>query len=293
MSRDGKACVLRSLASCVGLLMVTEGKPDRPDLHDILNSIRRLTLEERAPDILAFGPDIVIGAPADERQTLTDPEDFELPAMFRPVHVANEQRRSNVMLPWGMIERLSDAPPQDGRTEPTFNSAVTGAIAAAAAGETVQPPPLRTDDLPREMPPCRDRTIARMGQSNTSFASQASTIPSIDAHAPDTHISATGPSGARAVPKATLRNNFLVGAGSLVESNSDEESSLAVDDALRTGSQTASPSPLPEGAADKARMDLAGADILRPLLRQWLDENVSRVLAQALMETIRGKDRGS
>ena len=83
--------------------MVTEGKSDRPTLTEILASIRRITAEERSPDLPPFPLDGVRVTPSQATDRLDDPEDFELPAMFR------QERAPHTPPPLELISSLFDA----------------------------------------------------------------------------------------------------------------------------------------------------------------------------------------
>jgi cell pole-organizing protein PopZ len=101
------------------------------------------------------------------------------------------------------------------------------------------------------MPMCLDRTLMRMGQSKPA----------------EPPVPASGE-----VPKGTLGTNYLVGEGSRPEPESEEAADLPAD-LLRK------PPVKEEGASWQLEHS---ANLLRPMLRVWLDDNIKRVFAQAL-----------
>jgi cell pole-organizing protein PopZ len=125
------------------------------------------------------------------------------------------------------------------------------------AAETAPGPETR---VPREMPPCRDRLVVRMAPPSKPAAS-----------AP--------PPLAHAVPKAMMGSlNYLIGAGSTIgEPNADDND----------GAWRALPPKLPRMPGT---LEADTAAQLRPVLQQWLDDNLNRVFTEALISTLR-RDR--
>lgn len=128
--------------------------------------------------------------------------------------------------------------------------------ANGAAATALQSSVAETDDVvPREMPPICDRLMVRMGGATASSLQER----------------------ASKVPRAIMGGrNFLLGEGSLFrEAVSADEG----DDDVDAFPALSRPPPLPEQAQSTGD---AGAELLRPMLKQWLDEHMDRVLSQAL-----------
>jgi cell pole-organizing protein PopZ len=257
--------------------MVTEEKSDRPTLNEILASIRRITAEEHSPDLHPFPFDGVRMTPS---QTTDRLDDFELPAMFR-------QERAPHTPPLGPISSLFDARDSSERgpggvppTPPPIDPLAPQSLMSDIRASDAQPRHAQTSsDVLREMSSCKDRVLARMGQPSPAEPKTPAPIRS-----PET----------KSIPKATLRVNYLVGAGSRLVDQEPEEAVVALSSLppVLTRSESSMSAEL---ATDGRPFPNPGdvADLLRPLLRQWLDVNITRVLTQALMDTVKRDDQRS
>lgn len=89
-----------------------------------------------------------------------------------------------------------------------------------------------------------------------------------------------------AVPKANLGAvNFLLGEGA-AQSKED----MAGEPAEEPLAPLPNHSPAASAQSAPVRIDDAMAGLLRPLLRQWLDDNMKRVVARALHMEADGKN---
>ncbi len=145
-------------------------------------------------------------------------------------------------------------------------------------------PPALIDDanVPRAMPFIKDRLIARMGQCE-----RAESEAPEPARAPDRRLE----TGRRdAVPKANLGAvNFLLGEGA-AQSKEDMAGEPAEEPLAPLPNLGPAFSPAASAQSAPVRIDDAMAGLLRPLLRQWLDDNMKRVVARALHMEADGKN---
>lgn len=229
--------------------MIPGGKPDTPSLNEILASIRRIA-EDETTDLAPIRVDPALVPPplAVHRSQPDEFDDFELPAMFR--------RAPEMPAKSGFVARLSSA-------LGTNNERVADPVLGLPPQNSEIPP----SEVPREMPSCLDRNLVRMAE--TAAPARRSVVA---ARAPGS------------VPKAKLGVNYLTGAGSFVAADVDE-------DTVNAGEPLSDRhAPMPVLRMGHDAMDAMPADrtdYLRPLLRQWLDDNISRVFAQALTESVK------
>ena len=236
------------------------GNGRQPTSLEVLASIRR-TIASNLPEEAEQAE--VTETTSFEATASIEDDDFELPAMFR------RPRDPSVELPSALIDDL-------GAIINSLNDARDGKRPRPVV---VQPPPLPAhislgdtryahetaaasdEHPPREMPSCRDTLMVRMGGRPA--------LPMLE------HL--RRPS---AVPKGSVGQfNYLIGPGGIA-SNVDDVASDDSDPvdllvAPLTGLQTREPV-----TADTA-------DMLRPVLQQWLDENINRVFAEALQQSLK------
>lgn len=249
--------------------MTLGGDDGQPTTAEVLASIRRTIKSGQLDEI----PPSEISLPAGAG-TSSEPDDFELPAMFRrdreaaPVLTASLVDRIGAAL--GSLDETNDRarrehdPAPLSPTPPTLAAARD--LSALDIGKPRVPPQPTTAEVipsadaaarpkpvPREMPPCRDRLVVRMAGPVEPRLS---------------------PAPPPAVPKGAMGSfNYLLGAVETGPSDEDDERAM--------------PPPLP--LSERAASDL-DANVLRPMLRQWLDDNINRVLTEALIQTLQ-RDR--
>jgi cell pole-organizing protein PopZ len=276
---------------------MTSGEEDRqPTSAEILASIRR-TIKNNP---LEETPHFYSGS-AGGMEIASEQDDFELPAMFR------RSRDEHALAP-SLVDRLSAVleaiPPNErdncARSDLGLSSLKSSASPTASTSHeptgvqsSAPLPPLLTarekhpsdtaqgsdrgadafqdrERTPRGIPPCRDQLAIRM---STRVAP------------PPIEVVPTSP----AVPKGTMGSfNFLLGEGSAfgnagaVGQNEDHADVAPAPPPL---SQAVRETQQPYSSLDA---DVAAA--LRPMLMQWMDDNINRVFAEALLHTLR-RDR--
>jgi len=234
--------------------MTDPGIPADPALSEILASIRRLMAEQNA-----------IG----ERSSGAN--DVALPAALRSNYTLD------VPLPCRLLARPAEAVSTESTPPPLRPEAPRLAALAKAAdpGARLRRAAPENDDVPREMPSCMDRVVSRMSRPvpppHPGLAEAAAPLPSSServvarmgepARPPQPEaLTAAKPLGRSLVPKARLRVNYLVGAASTAGAGSNR----------------------PSNTSEGVDGQLPDPNLLRPLLRQWLNENIARTFIQVL-----------
>ncbi len=223
---------------------------NQPNIEEVLASIRRILASDSAGGARAAD----VPPPAIPVSTVPaiDEAAFDLPAMFR----SNGGERTLA----GLGPARSHAPA--GELPPTGPEPLE--IAPAALADDA--------NLPRAMPFIKDRLIARMGQVEPA----PSAAPEL-ARAPERPFQMGG-----RVPRANIGAiNFLLGEGA-AQSKEDMAGELAEEPLAPLPSLGPAFSLGASAQIAPVRIDDAMAGLLRPLLRQWLDDNMKRVVARAL-----------
>jgi cell pole-organizing protein PopZ len=284
---------------------MTGGENDQPRVEEVLASIRRIISDTQHTPI----PELGVHSSATERE----PDDFELPAMFRP-------ERANNGPPAGLVARLTGAIlgegrllPQDAVRETAEREPRRAFVPMASGGpegashslssdthETGSAAPPSQSEVARVMAPMKDTLLARMGQQLLPpqlLSSQGMSLSDRLAAAVPPQMNAPaycyGPvhsfrdmptveAGGYDIAKATIgARNYLIGEGAL-------DPAYGADDAKFLPPQLVQDLP----PAFKPRSEAIGtqplaieentADLLRPLLKQWLEDNMERVFTRAL-----------
>jgi cell pole-organizing protein PopZ len=221
---------------------------DELDIGEVLASIRRLikTTDSTSPSPLGS-----IG----REPPLAEPAPLDLPALFRPSSQGEAEPRSDAM-------RGPPPPP----FPPTL---------AARQAEPEQP---------RVMAPCKDTLIARMGQwsvppptapveptASPTDEGAFCLMPMLPPRLSELATPKPAPPKGHEIPRATLGpENYLLG-----RSAADDQGGEAPASEERVAAPTAESLDVEQTAA-----------LLRPLLRQWVDDNMRQVFMKALRDEI-------
>lgn len=228
------------------------------NVDDILASIRTSIAEEGTSARSITGE---IQTPAGRREPIMAEEasDFELPAIFKPGHQSHVEKPK-------LLGRLSDAlksnPGQDmGRTRtviPFDPNGMRGQETSASASSmkpsaepTPQPQPQAapasggSDGVKRVMPTFFDTRISKLGElTRKAYEPEPKPEPK-----PEPSVAEAPP----AIPPAQLRAQPMLPEGNLAQ----HRNNAAAED--------------------------AAAQLLRPMLRQWLSENMPKIVEKALL----------
>lgn len=216
------------------------------NVEDILASIRTSIADEPGPARLIASE---MNLPA-RRDMADDTSEFELPAIFKPGHVATAEKPK-------LFGRLSDALKSTagaeetrGRTVIPFDPSVAGRMLEPPSGTVMQAtqPEMPADaksepDEPvkRVMPTFFDTRINRLGElTRQAFEPKPEPVPE----------PAPQPAPVAAQPPA------------LPDVSHAQHATEAVDD--------------------------AAAQLLRPMLRQWLQDNMPKIVEKALLSEVQG-----
>lgn len=230
-----------------------------PNIEEVLASIRRLIQTVDHPS----SPSSF--ASVDRQPPLTEFEPFDLPALFRPEVQAKAEPAIAMPSP--------PAPP------PPLSLAN---FSPKAESERPQP---------RVMAPCKDTLIARMGQQTTapppalSFERKEDVapdeggfclMPMLPPRLSELQKPMLAPVRGHEIPRAKLgHESFLLGRGAV---DDDSEPDRPEE---RSGAQ-----------AQSFDVDHTAA-LLRPILRQWVDENMKQVFMKALHDEVIAPPPGS
>lgn len=236
------------------------------NVDDILASIRTSIAEETGPARLVAGE---MQLPVRRDHHFADEaNEFELPAIFKPGH-AHAPDRPN------LFGRLSDAlktatphePPRAaGRTVIPFDP--------SAAGRMLEPP------------------AASMGQRR-----QDSATPAMGGD----HQASTPPSNADPAGQGTVKREMptffdtrINKLGELTRRAYEKPEEPEVKAEPEPVREEVHPPQLPDGALRHAgeAVDDAAAQLLRPMLRQWLQENMPKIVEKALLSEVQGHPPG-
>lgn len=230
-----------------------EGR-DRNELNieEVLASIRRLI--QTADHLSSPSP----FASVERQPPPPELEPFDLPALFRPVAHAKAEPA-----------KAMPAPP------PPPSPFLQMSVAPDAASERPQP---------RVMAQCKDTLIARMGQqtfaqpSVLSFEKKEAVqpdeggfclMPMLPPRLSELQSPILGPARGYEIPRAKFgQESFLLGRGA-----ADDDGALD------------SPAQRSSAPAQSFDVDHTAA-LLRPILRQWVDDNMKQVFMKALLEEV-------
>lgn len=264
--------------------MNSDGKIVEPSIEEILASIRRI-IADSAPSTpnklsVAYAPPPL---KAEARSDLDDA--FVLPALFRSPHSPADQLPPQIgasnldghRIDWQQSPELRaharEADATTGfsvlplrTTEPASSEDVSQAVIGVREASSELPPPFPfsppSANIPRRMVACKDTLLAgRMGQSRADVQSG---IPLDDTP-----------------PQRMPGDSF--GYGPIIPTEfrapgaepSAHITSVPKEPQGRT--ETASYGPIPEGLFGKTAVEL-----LRPLLKEWLDNNMRSAFERAL-----------
>jgi Protein of unknown function (DUF2497) len=215
------------------------------DVDDILSSIRTSRLDDARP--MRAGPSTPFA-----RRNSGGPEDtaeFELPAIFKPGHNAQAEKQHN------LFGRLSDALKPPASAEPDRSRTVIRFEPAAA--RMIEPPPAMTAAQAPKPAPALDPEAA-VAAENKGVKRE---MPSFF----DTRLNKLGEMSRKANPPKPV----------------DLPKAITPPQAL-----VPQPPPLrpqdPPSAEMGGAMEDAAAQLLRPILKQWLTENMPKIVEKAL-----------
>ncbi len=199
--------------------------------------------------------------------------------------------------------RGDDPGPQKATPPPTVEASPSPPVAKSASFETAQPGVTHGDvpEVPRQMAPFKDTRFRSMGAWPTPLQAAATLAP-VTFSAPVTSLSQDSPSAPEAAParhaSPTAAEPPTSGPAPAypimttlrgAETEPQLPPSPQRADLSQTSAFPAAPTtyPAPPGSGTPATTASAGvedatADLLRPMLRQWLAENMPRMVEKAL-----------
>ncbi len=241
--------------------MASGERDQEPSIEEILAAVRRNLLNEtHDPDDVSAAPTTDQAPPASTDASEAH-DDFELPQMFR-TPVAGPQQ------PARLSEKLELSAPGDLRK-------TRASYAEPGVTPTVTPKPTPPEP-PRVMASCTDTKIARMGGppgAKAQPAQSGSAFPRFPAP-PTRRPRAVAPARAKAVSKGALGAHYLLGEAAKPESSELGQGSPSAD--AESAHSDTRDSALPSLSEEQA------VALLRPLLRNWLDDNMQRMFTRAL-----------
>ena len=221
------------------------------NVDDLLSSIRTSIGDDGVP--MRAGPSTTFAR--GDGGASEDHTEFELPAIFKPGHLGHSEKHSN------LFGRLSDALKQPTSTEPERSRTVIR-FEPAAAGRMIEPPPAMAsaqasrpgppadpveavaeyNTVKREMPSFFDQRLNKLGEMTRKANAPAPVEP------------------AQPTPQAPAPQALVPQPPPLRQS----------------------PPPPPPPAEAGGNMEDAAAQLLRPILKQWLTDNMPKIVEKAL-----------
>jgi cell pole-organizing protein PopZ len=232
-------------------MTITNGA-NHQTVEDLLSSIRSSISEDHVP--LRDGPLSRMSSASRREVAIGDDNaEFELPAIFKPGHQAPQSERPN-----NLFGRLSDAlkpsaPPEEDRSRTVIRF-------APAAGRMIEPPPAAAPQ-PQSQPTRNVPPVDPAERAVRENAPVRREMPSFF----DTRLNRLG--------EMTRQAN----APKQIEAPKPEPQAVALQ-----------PPPLRHPMQQSAEASLAGgledaaAQLLRPILKQWLSENMPKIVEKAL-----------
>ncbi len=242
-------------------LMVSGERDQEPSIEEILAAVRRNLLNEAHGSEDESAPTTSDQAPPVSTDASEAHDDFELPQMFRTPVASPRQ-------PARLSEKLEASASGDLRKTPANHT-------EPDVAPTVTPKPTPAE-LPRVMASCTDTKIARMSGPPVAKAQSAqsgSAFPRFPAP-PTRRPRAAAPARAKSVSKGVLGAHYLLGEAAKPESSE-----------LGQASPSANAESAHSDIQDSALRSLSeeqAVALLRPLLRNWLDDNMQRMFTRAL-----------
>jgi cell pole-organizing protein PopZ len=201
------------------------------------------------------------------------------------------------------LTRAGEMSPLPPRAEPAMQAPEPFAAVvpeAPAAPAPVAPPTLAAaprpepsptggvEDVRRVMVPFRDMRMSRMSGGAPSGAAAAAPAPA-NVSPLDSLLMSPEPAAAPSAPDFPVppQDAFQASLPPIPAPPQPLDNGLSLDDMHRFASvveqpRQAAPEPLMSGSAGAAGIEDATADLLRPMLRQWLAENMPRMVEKAL-----------
>jgi cell pole-organizing protein PopZ len=275
--------------------MGENGPADKPTLDEVMASIRRSLSEDPSPPLTVFSSDEFHDLPSLHGEA--DPDDFILPSLFQRSSVPDDRSAQRAFDRRSVQNRTTERPaPSRGSAGglPTAARSESAAAPGPAADDAPLPPRVAETPLEAEVPlgsggpppspHCQmqamtDRVLARMGQPGSLTLGSAPVVAEPLNAAPTGNETAPPPdldAERSSVPAGQMGSrNFLLGTGAADDVVAGEDAAGPL----------ASAQPTTEGAAANPlgmAVDGETAELLRPLLRQWLDNNMKEVFARAL-----------
>lgn len=276
-------------------------KAGQPSMEEILASIRRIIAEEPAEPVPAE-----MGAALASRAaeiSLEEGGDFELPSMFRP----NQANGSERATPGGgrLSDALKNASPF-GEGSPSAKAPAkeaepgTGFAQAAPAQASVKPQdaasnaalsslkPVRTDAAPVAPaafpePPAPSKTDVRRVMApfkDTRFSMMSAPTGLVTPPPPSSAPAAVDV--AQAAPVMVPRAEPSPALQAPVVAPPVAPGPLSPPPLAQPPRAAAAPAPAADPAAGSGSIEDTTAELLRPMLRQWLSENMPRMVEKAL-----------
>lgn len=234
------------------------------NVEDILANIRTSIAEETGPARLVAAEVHYSGhlPSRREHQIAEEAREFELPAIFKPGHNATPEKPK-------LFGRLSDAlkatnPQEQGRVrtvipfdpsasgrmlEPPAELQMSGQREAVHSGHQQNAPAMPEAPVKREMPTFFDTRINKLGELTRQAYQPKEPEPQPEPEPRQVPV--------QQQPVAAMRQPPMLPEGNLAH-----HASNAVDD--------------------------AAAQLLRPMLRQWLQENMPKIVEKALLSEVQG-----
>lgn len=276
----------------------------QPSVDEILASIRASIAEEAAVEITKTEPRYrftpLHTPPANDEE----PGEFELPSMFKPTSPGAPEKHTRLF--GRLTEAIKNAVPEQG-----FSAKITSVEPAANAARPAQPvnapverpvaQEVKQEEVKRVMVPFKDCKMSRMGQLNASNPKPAVDTPI--APVPADALSSGSWAGtfpqtrpAAPSPYAAPVSDFGTIVPSRMEPAYGHQAETVIQSPLSHNPMPQYQQPVPQeplkngyghhpsNAANP--VDDAAAQLLRPMLRQWLTDNMPKIVEQALLSEI-------
>lgn len=232
------------------------------NVEDILASIRTSIADEGGPARMVAS-DVQLPARREPQAAQEAPE-FELPAIFKPGHAGAAERPK-------LFGRLSDALKSAAPQDQQVRSRTVIPFDPSVAGRMLEPPVQSVMSA--------DKASSRSTGAHQNSQSQPASTPPMDEEPV-----------ARVMP--TFFDTRINRLGELTrQAYEPRKPEPQPEPAVQHATATHQPPQLPEGgfaqhAADA--VDDAAAQLLRPMLRQWLQENMPKIVEKALLSEVQG-----
>ncbi len=231
------------------------------NVEDILASIRTSIADEGGPARMVAS-DMQLPARREPQAGQEAPE-FELPAIFKPGHAGAPEKPK-------LFGRLSDALKSAAPQDQQVRSRTVIPFDPSVAGRMLEPPVQTVMSADK---------ASRNTSAHQSSQSQPASTQSMDEEPV-----------ARVMP--TFFDTRVNRLGELTrQAYEPKKPEPQPEPAVQPATATHQPPQLPEGgfaqhAADA--VDDAAAQLLRPMLRQWLQENMPKIVEKALLSEVQG-----